>query len=72
MKFILTIYICTAIAQQCGPPIVQPIKYKNWSECIFSGYEKSEILLKNYSVEQMNEYQMMTKFTCIEEPGEDT
>tara|TARA_R100000541_G_scaffold48578_1_gene55656 strand:- start:562 stop:777 length:216 start_codon:yes stop_codon:yes gene_type:complete len=64
MKFILTIYICSAIAQQCGNPIIIDTKYNNWNDCIKDGYNKSILLLNKFTIDEMNEFQTMTKFTC--------
>lgn len=72
MKFILTIYICSAIAQQCGDPITINNKYKDWNDCIKDGYSQSMLFLNEFTIDQMNEFQTMTKFTCTNQPGEDT
>ena len=37
MKFMLTMYICSAIAQQCGTGIIKPTEYKDWNECLQNG-----------------------------------
>jgi len=67
MKFILTMYICSAIAQQCGAPIVKATEYNDWNDCLQNGYSESQLILANYTAEQINQYQMLTKFTCIEQ-----
>jgi len=66
MKFILTMYVCSAIAQQCGPGVIKPIEYKDWNDCLQNGYSESQLFLAKYTPEQINEYQMLTKFTCTE------
>ena len=66
MKFILTMYICSAIAQQCGPGIIKPIEYKDWNDCLQNGYSESQLFLAKYTPEQINEIQLLTKFTCIQ------
>jgi len=67
MKFILTMYICSAIAQQCGAPIVKTTEYNDFNDCLQNGYSKSQLILANYTAEQINQYQMLIKFTCIEQ-----
>ena len=69
MKFILTMYICSAIAQQCGAPIVKTTEYNDWNDCLQNGYSESQLFLAKYTPEQINEYQMLTKFTCTESKG---
>jgi len=71
MKFILTIYICSAIAQQCGEPIVKNTKYNSWNDCIKDGYNQSMLLLDNFTIDEMNKFQTMTKFTCTSLIGKD-
>ena len=66
MKFILTMYICSAIAQQCSPGILKPTEYKDWNDCLQNGYSESQMILNNYTIEEINKYQILTKFTCIE------
>ncbi len=66
MKFILTMYICSAIAQQCSPGILKPTEYKDWNDCLQNGYSESQMIFNNYTIEEINKYQILTKFTCIE------
>ena len=45
MKFILTMYICSAIAQQCSPGIIKPGQYNDWNDCLQKGYFESKLIL---------------------------
>ena len=72
MKFILTMYICSAIAQQCSPGIIKPGQYNDWNDCLQKGYFESKLILNKYTTEQINKHQILTKFACIQQPGEDT
>jgi hypothetical protein len=69
MKFILTMYICSAIAQQCSPGILKPTEYKDWNDCLQNGYSESQMILNNYTIEEINKYEILTKFTCIKKPS---
>ena len=60
-------YICSAIAQQCGAPIVKTTEYNDFNDCLQNGYSKSQLILANYTAKQINQYQMLIKFTCIEQ-----
>ena len=70
MKFILTMYICSAIAQQCSPGIITNTEYKDFNGCLQNGYSESQLILLKYKPEEINEYQILTKFTCTESKGE--
>jgi len=59
-------YICSAIAQQCSPGILKPTEYKDWNDCLQNGYSESQMIFNNYTIEEINKYQILTKFTCIE------
>lgn len=66
MKFILTMYICSAIAQQCSSGITNGTEYDNWNDCLQNGYSESQLFLAKYTPEQINEIQLLTKFSCTE------
>ena len=69
MKFILTIYFCSLISQQCSNGITNKIEYNNYKDCIYDGYAQSIILLDEYPINIINEYRILTKFNCIEQTG---
>jgi hypothetical protein len=62
-------YICSAIAQQCSPGILKPTEYKDWNDCLQNGYSESQMILNNYTIEEINKYEILTKFTCIKKPS---
>jgi hypothetical protein len=64
MKYILIIWICSFLTNECTDPIQAPIIYNSWKECVESAYKTSILILaENNDVE---EYMMATKFICKE------
>tara|TARA_B100000902_G_scaffold385364_1_gene426634 strand:- start:606 stop:824 length:219 start_codon:yes stop_codon:yes gene_type:complete len=66
MKFILTIYFCSVIAGDCKNGMIYPKEFDTFKECLYSGYNQSMMLLDEYPTEMINEFQVLTKFTCTE------
>ena len=66
MKFILTMYVCSAIAQQCGAGIIKGTEYKDFNDCLQNGYSESQLFLSKISPEEINKHQILTKFSCTQ------
>ena len=71
MKFLLTLYICSAITGTCIVPIQDPYTYpKEFNthyECVRAGLTESyEILYaeKFFTEESITEYELYPKFGC--------
>jgi|TARA_R100001463_G_scaffold117067_1_gene172568 hypothetical protein len=64
MKIILVIYICSAIGGSCMPPIQIQEAYNDMYDCHVEGYKKSVDLLKEMGRDEVNKYEIYTKFTC--------
>ena len=71
MKFILTIYFCSVIAQECKHGITYPTQFDTFKDCLYKGYEQSKVLLDNYPPEMINEFKVLTKFVCVEQKGKE-
>ena len=69
MKFILTMYVCSAIAQQCGSGIIKGTEYKDFNDCLKNGYSESQLFLSKISPEEINKHQILIKFSCTEQIG---
>lgn len=66
MKYILIVWVCTFINNQCGPPIQSPLIYNSWNECVVEAYDYSTNFLAQQKIEDVNEYMLATKFLCKE------
>ena len=66
-KFILIMFICSNIPGNSCKFISTPIQsFETYRECAIYGYEYSFNMLKDFSVEAVNEYKMYTAFNCKE------
>ena len=72
MKFLLTVYICSAISGDCYTNPDYPKLFPDHHDCITAGLSDSyEIIYAegNFNKEDINNNQLYPKFTCI--PAED-
>jgi len=72
MKFLLTIYICSAISGDCYTGPQYPKVFDDHHDCVRAGLSESyEIIYAegNFTKEQINETQVYPRFTCV--PVED-
>ena len=66
-KFILLMVVCSGIPGNDCKPISTPItEFNTYHECIYYGYDYSNVLLKSIGDESVSEYEMYTKFSCKE------
>ena len=63
MKFLLTIQICSAILQQCTPPLDVGM-YKSHYDCATAGFIKGMGVLRELGEEYVNEKNMLMNFSC--------
>ena len=64
MKIILIIYVCSVVSNNCMPPIEFKIPYNDSFDCYIDGYKKSVDLLEEMGRDEVNKYEIYTKFTC--------
>jgi hypothetical protein len=64
MKIILIIYICSVVGGSCANPIQIEPPYKDSFDCHVDGYKKSVDLLEEMGRDEVNKYEIYTKFTC--------
>jgi hypothetical protein len=72
MKFLLTIYICSAISGDCFTSPDYPKVYDDHHDCVRAGLSESyEIIYAegNFTKDQINNTQIYPKFICL--PTED-
>ena len=66
MKIILIIYMCSAVANECLPPVQSNKVYNDTFDCYLDGYKKSIDMLEKMGRDEVNKYEIYTKFTCKE------
>jgi hypothetical protein len=68
MKYILFMLICSGIpGNECRPISVPNVQYEEYHECIIYGYDYSSTLLKSMNPLTVNEFEIYTKFDCMED-----
>ena len=63
MKFLLTIQICSAILQQCTPPLDVGM-YKSHYDCATAGFIQALSGLREFGKEYVDEKRMLVNFSC--------
>ena len=66
-KFMIVMYMCSAIAQQCIQADTPQLIFDSYKECAIHGYEYSARVLTNMSKEDVNSYRTTILFECREE-----
>jgi hypothetical protein len=69
MKFLLTIQICSALMQQCTPPLEVGM-YNSHYDCATAGFIKGLGVIREFGEEYTNENRMLMNFACT--PQEST
>ena len=64
MKFILTIYICSFIDFTCADPVIYPVQFDTWSECVTAAHQESQIILRSLPPPMVEANRLATKYTC--------
>lgn len=62
---VLYMYMCSAVAQQCMPP-VQVAILSNFYDCMVRGYSESTRKTQEVGKEEINKHQIYMKFQCEE------
>jgi len=73
MKFLLTIYICSAISGDCYTGPQYPKVFDDHHDCVRAGLSESyEIIYAegNFTKEQINKTQVYPRFTCLPKKDE--
>jgi len=66
MKFILIIFLCSFINDQCLSPIEIKQEYNSWKECTLAALEISTEIMLLQEEEFVNKNKVATKFVCQE------
>jgi hypothetical protein len=64
MKIMLTIVMCSTLANTCLDPHTFPKVYDSYYDCLVDGYQKSLDKTKEIGRSETNKYQIYSKFGC--------
>ena len=67
MKFVLTMIICSAVANQCMPPFQIDKVYNDGFDCMVDGYKIALDKTEEIGREDINESKIYIKFSCNED-----
>jgi len=69
MKFILTMYVCSFLHQDCAPGVVYPMHFNSWHECTMQAHVESTQLLLSIPQDIVEQNRIATKYTCEQLSG---
>ena len=64
MKILLTLIICSQVANTCMPPYPWPETFNTTYDCMIFGYEESLKKMKEIGKEEVNKHNIYIRFTC--------
>ena len=64
MSYLLTIIMCSGLANQCLQPFTFPTQYTDSYTCMVAGYEKARDKTIEIGREEVNKHQIYIKFDC--------
>ena len=64
MKFLLTIIMCSSMAQTCLTPHTFDETYGDSYDCLMDGYQKSLDKMKEIGRKEVNKHGIYLKFDC--------
>ena len=67
MKILLTLYLCSTVAGTCLEGFEWPETYDDMYDCMITGYNTSIDKMIQIGRDEVNQYDMFIKFTCMVE-----
>ena len=64
MKILLSLIICSQVANTCMPPYPWPQTFDTTYDCMLFGYEESLKKMKEIGREEVNKHNIYIRFTC--------
>lgn len=64
MKYILIITLCSYVDLTCIPSVQMPGYYNDIYDCFLDGYDKSYMKIEEIGRDDINKFQIFTKFRC--------
>ena len=72
MKILLSLIICSQVANTCMPPYQWPETFNTQYDCMIFGYEESMKKAKEIGPKDVNELGTIIKFYCYQEQETET
>jgi hypothetical protein len=64
MKILLSLIICSQVANTCMPPYPWPDTFNTTYDCMIFGYEESLKKMKEIGRQEVNKHNIYIRFTC--------
>jgi hypothetical protein len=64
MKILLTLIICSQVANTCMPPYPWPETFDTTYDCMIFGYEESLKKMEEIGRQEVNKHNIYIRFTC--------
>ena len=78
MKFVLMLYICSMVSNECQQSIISGYQFDSHNECVFAGYGVAQHTFQNlqetedFEKDYIEQEQLAVKFECKGLNVEDT
>tara|TARA_Y100001937_G_scaffold119547_1_gene175456 strand:+ start:442 stop:660 length:219 start_codon:yes stop_codon:yes gene_type:complete len=72
MNFVLTLIMCSGVANTCLPPYRYPDLFTDAYSCMIAGNYESILKLEEIGYEDVNKNQIFIKFICVPQVEEIT
>jgi hypothetical protein len=66
MKFMLVMYACSVIANECGTPMQDPKLYNSYKECALASYALATEVMTSINDAVVNKDKLFFGFSCVE------
>ena len=67
MKILLSLIICSQVANTCMPPYQWPETFTTQYDCMIFGYEESLNKMEEIGRQDVNKHNIYIRFTCTPE-----
>ena len=64
MKFLLSLIICSQVANTCMPPYQWPEQFNSTYDCMMFGYEESINKMQEIGRAEVNKHGICVRFVC--------
>jgi hypothetical protein len=64
MKILLSLIICSQVANTCMPPYPWPDTFNTTYDCMIFGYEESLKKMEEIGRQEVNKHNIYIRFTC--------
>ena len=64
MKILLSLIICSQVANTCMPPYPWPDTFNTTYDCMIFGYEESLKKMREIGRQEVNKHNIYIRFTC--------